>query len=413
VLLDRAKQIAEIVIIILAAVGLVFLFKWLAGNDRKEQTDTTVLKMEEANSMVTGYAYISVLWLKSKDGKHVVEDWFFVKPVPDGRSKIKFPQKEVDGFCTRLYHVAFGFKDLSQSTKDYETDAESLPEMMAIEAIRTSHRGNMEAMDCDAYDQVSSEEPNRRNDFILRRMVLDDLLLVQLRQACQSLAMLTQLGKQEAEEKRLSACNSRAAARADEHEAVVAKYIADFMITPTKEDPSEAAKVRDATFAARAVRALGWPKAVGEATGSLGSLTVTLSTVGSVSYERGWIFKSEEFYVRRDKTVVSYGTPVKNVETRSSNKQQATLVVTLEAPSAIARDRHIDFLFATPEFKDKKLFGESKDELGYTDRMIVRSVDWALKDIEPTANRLARAYARANLVRYAKARNVGLQLKFE
>jgi hypothetical protein len=133
------------------------------------------------------------------------------------------------------------------------------------------------------------------------------------------------------------------------------------------------------------------------ATGYLGSLKLTFSTIGIFSQEKGrWFWKSDQFYIRQDTADATYGTEftldLSTTTTGLFGKRR--FVVTLPEPSLLSLDRYTSVLVTKP--RDFKLSGEDPAG-GAIEAALSGDLDQQLSRIRPQAIRFARAILTARL----------------
>jgi hypothetical protein len=435
---DGIKTAIGFILLILAVIGAIALWKWVFGDDIKEDTASVILKAERRNALVTGYAFISVLRFNESKSGPVVEDWTFG---PLGQSmKGPLTAKDVEGMCHRLYKVTFGFSDLAAVSETLNASPAAgtrpAPSVMGIEAIEAYSRGKaMTDAACDGFDVVPRDaQVDQRLQPIMRRMVIDQLLESQYEQGCQLLELYrfppptdsrsTPTGDRPVITR--DDCQLIAKAQSELEAARVRKE----MLTLLRPAKSSTAPVAAAALA-EVARASALDNAVekwlgsltkgrsadqrgqslGESTGALGSLAVTLSTVGSLAHDRGILFwKSEEFSVRRDITSALYGSAIRSSTWRTA-RGKLQLVVDVDEPTILSRDRRTDFSLATSGFDGSHTLratsGGSRAEANVLD-----SVNALLAQIETQAIRLSRSNIRANLESQAASREATLVLSF-
>jgi hypothetical protein len=420
-LFDTAKKVAGFLIVILALVGAWAVWDYFFGDDVSEKAVSIIVAADKAEKLVTGYAYVSIMRVRMS-GNKILEDWKFAKLAAKDRT--------AQGLCLRLYKVAFGYESYSDAQSQFSsTSPERLtPIMLAVEAVQAGAVGEFSEVLCDRFDEVEDPKKDARKEVIKRRLMLDGLLRAQYEQGCRvidSLAAPAENAEQaDVEKKDVKKNDVGAESETPDNPRLTRclKHVSDTAAQEgrTSEIRHAARPVDNLLLGGELARAAWYEsfrkqapvrnEVLGGFAGAIGSLTVTISTIGEVAYNRPYFFfwKSPEFYVRRDITVATYGSYVRRAVTRGILKTK--LVVDLEEPSVIARDRRMDFSVASARYDRTSAPGDPSR----AEQNVVSAVNWALEDIDRDAKRLAKVYLRGITENRAKAYNASsLQLTFQ
>lgn len=415
-LLHKIKNVAAYLIIALAVYGAYTVYQHWFKRTAAETYESYALGVAEDSSLITGYAYVGVLWFLGEGesasgpskGSFHVEDWYLAPPQGLPEPKFRVDASKLQGVCYRLYRVAFGFPVLKTALDAYAkgktADAEAVASrILAVETIETRAAKDFTEYACDQFDA----DVAGRTAAIERRLVLDYQLQAQLASGCLILAAYAGAGTDGAA---LAACRGRI----DEWRMAVSSKVACHIENALADTPN--AQCQPTGLLAQrtpALRAAAAPSLFESNFGYLASLKVTLSTVGIITNQTGWWFiKFEQFYVRRDLTEALYGSEIRDVQVREDSGAP-TLNVVAGKPDLVSRNRVMTIAVKSGSFRLSDKVRETQDRRGYVEAKMLESIDGALEEIGTPARRLAAQYLRAHLEQLAQAKRATLALKLE
>lgn len=268
---------------------------------------------EQTETLFTGFATIPVLYFFS-DGQ-------LQRFNPTGELQLA---NNTDGFCYHLYDLALGYPNIAQTIDIAFSSTEGVtlpdPVVLAANVVESRHGGKLSRYQCDALDYAPTEKMRslRLERFI---EILDT--------------------NQQWEPHRENAHAILAGLDADLHPARVVEAGKRAAATGGGV-PVAAAGIHipmaSLQSAARLPRQSS--SAAAFASGSLGSLKLTFSTIALFTRDKNWFFQKNEFYVRQDNAEVTYGTEFYHDFTAQRRLfAPPRVTITLPEPRALAVNR--------------------------------------------------------------------------
>jgi len=403
----------------------------LQREEVKEDGVGGILAVEKTQQLITGYAYVSVLKFSTSDPKKSLISDDELAPEQSGAETLI---NRVTGMCHRFYAIALGYENVANAVEIYKAGAQPnmLPQMIAVHAVRAVTTGKFDPRKCDQMD-LKSDLPER-NTAIANRMTRDGLWRSHADQACEALEQMATLserpaqkegdkkkdaagttnqgGPKEANDAKVDGLGQRSgdkAPRINERrlKACKDKYseaTAELRIEPQKtQSPGVvlAHMQRDgnAVTHGRFLRVQGnGNQQTVPAFGRLGAVTVTVSAVGELSWDSQywWLFKRQQFHVRRDIVRAIYGSDILDARWRFDPWQLKHVVrVTVGEPYLLARDSHTVLSVSTKNVEIEKLVdasGRSRAEA-----LVRRLSDEALEAVQPAVIAASRQQTRRTL----------------
>lgn len=444
--LGSLKGAATLLVFVLVSIGLYSIWNFFAGDKLEEHRVTYIQSAEQVDKLFSGFAYVSLVGIEEQ--KHgpdsvLTDDWVWSERLSRStqtRDAFLANPPKFAGVCGWFYRVGFGYESREHAVKAFAAmDGKGvLPTVLTIEAVDVFTDGPSKHIKrkCAEADQVLLNVEDSRHKKILARLRYDYLLDKQYSSGCRTVAAFatpqfavtaaaaSQAGASDASP--LKACLEHASktANKERNEMVAAIRSGGGSGTQVSRVDGETKPVKLVAYAGlRGIleplsvyvdskQALGPSRvSIDNPVGAIGTLAVTFSTVGSVSYTDKllWVIPLEEkFSVRRDISVAYFGSTIKSIAVRKSSAG-AVWSVRAEEPTFLATDRRTDVSLTSKGFYESK-----KVSLKSMNDNTVRAVEWAIKEIEPQAKRLAKANIRSALsVSAEHSKAAGLELVFE
>ena len=426
--------------LVLAAFALIIIYRfwvWWMPPAPETYLRTDLIDAQEADVFYTGFATLAVVQFRTEDG---LQPFRYIARNPNKADKI-------NGFCYRLYELSVGYPSLRAAIENSEAASQQTltidpPQVLSGNVIEARHGGDKATQyECDRINLVSSAQPNTarlgslqaalaengqwdshvkhgQNTLIRfsqtlgekrRQQVAERLDVLQLQRAeLTKVGDPASLSEWAGRVQRSLATPGEPLARArglesgdsstgieDLDELLIAATTQARSATPDI-DARGGLDLKD-RLSAIFKREIEQAKVdLSSASGYLGSLKLTFSTIGIFSQEDGrWFWKSNQFYIRQDTADATYGSDVAlDLSTTGGLFTPKRIKVTIPEPRLLALDRYTTVLVPNPRhFKLK-----ADDPAGGSiEAALSDDLERQLNRIEPQAIRFTQAILTAQL----------------
>jgi hypothetical protein len=404
----------RIILIGFAATILYRFWSWWAPSTPDVYLRTDLVDAQKSDTFLTGFATVAIVQFGVDGGEFV--PFRLVVDDPDREVQIR-------GFCYRLYNLSVGYPSLSAAIELSEMEGSRIepPRVLSANVVEARHGGSATQFQCDSINVVSKAQPREARLAMVQRaleengqwdghvkhaanliVALSHKLSEERRKRIENRLRTLEEGREDLLEiddldglrewqNRMLGAGARESVEGPEAMEDLER------LRKSETTPATAASYK-ADLSRIADRAISETKLdLSRATGYLGSLKLTFSTIGIFSQEKGrWFWKSDQFYIRQDTADATYGTEftldLSTTTTGLFGKRR--FVVTLPEPSLLSLDRYTSVLVTKP--RDFKLSGEDPAG-GAIEAALSGDLDQQLSRIRPQAIRFARAILTARL----------------
>lgn len=439
---------ARVLFIAMAVIILWRFYLWWRPAEPSTYLRTDLVNAQQSEAFITGFATVPLVRFKTRSGD-ALQPFSYVARNPDNAN-------EVTGFCYRLYEVSIGYPVLRAAlaaleSETVDTTALEPPSVLSANIVEARNGGDgASQLRCD---QINLGPPAReqRDRLGMLQAALDENGQWSSHER-HAHAVLTafspRLRKQQEqlhgarlralEEERTRLADVRDPSGLQRWAQAARRSLGAAAGTPQSIGPqtsagaeseldralasasSPQASTRDPGAVNDAKKHLGLLLAreqrdsrlsLAAAGGYLGSLQLTLSTIGIFSQEKGrWFWKSSQFYLRQDIADVVYGSDfARSVSaTKGGFLSPKRLHVSVPDPQLLTIDRYAAVLVAKPT--DFRLSDDADGDA--IDQAMSGDLEGQLKRITPQAIRFAKALLTAQLLTLTEAGVNEVEIEF-
>ena len=202
-IVDGAKTVVAVALLLLAGLGAFAVWNYFFGNKLEERRITFIQSARETDKLFSGFAYVSLLGIESKGHKSdspLTDDWAWSEQYSEvGKVQPRYSNnpRNFTGVCGWFYRVGFGYHSREDAIRAYNArDVQSaLPTILTVEAVDVFTTGSSADIKrkCAEADQVLiSAKEDHRHAKLLSRLSYDNLLLQQYASGCKTLAAFSE-----------------------------------------------------------------------------------------------------------------------------------------------------------------------------------------------------------------------------